>query len=138
MQTLSSPARNALWADILLAADAASEPFQDVHVVTLKSYFLDVVYEQAINEVISTGFKFTEPVIRSIARMIIEKYPPSVSERVIFSSDGHITVVVDVPQVDDDTVFKVMEMLSTATKGNMTGTVELGFQRTYGIDVLMS
>jgi hypothetical protein len=123
---------NTFWADVVLAAEAASETFEDVHVVTLRSYFLDVVYDQAILRFLDTGKAWDEAEITAIATLIIETSPPKVSERVIFSDDGLITVVIDVPKITNETVFPAMSLLSKAyDQQRINGIVSLGPDRVF-------
>lgn len=134
MMTQSNPSHKQYWADMMIAAESTNEPFQDIQVLTLQSYFMDVVYDQAVDRFLSLNRKWNIREIVDIARLIIEVSPPKVSERVIYSDNGQITVVVDTPAITDDTAFEVMYLLSKAMQEEGS-VITLGPERTYGTEV---
>lgn len=123
---------DAFWADVVLTAASTREPFEEVSVITLHQFFAEKVYEHAISVVISMGMDWGDDTINRVALEVIQKVPPSVAEQVVFNSDGTVLVVIDVPVIDDSTVFAVMNMISRATEmPRMGDTVILGAPTTY-------
>lgn len=124
------------WANIVLSAEAFQEPFEQVNVVTLRSHFLDAVFEQAFDELMQDGV-WSDDLFASKARSIIETNPPHVFEHVVFSPDGAITVVIDIPEIGEDTVFDVMEMLANAMdQPRINNKVRMGQDVVFTTDVL--
>jgi homogentisate 1,2-dioxygenase len=105
---------NAFWADVVLSAASIKEPFEEVSVVTLRAHFADRVYERAIDMLLNAGEAWDDAAIKAKAQDIVRIKPPTVTEQVVFNADGSVLVVIDVPVIDENTTFAVMEMISKA------------------------
>lgn len=101
------------WPDVILASDSMRERFSDVHIITLQAHFLEIVQEQAINQLMSLHGRWDERALQHIIDNIIKFTPPQVCEHVNVTL-SKITVVIDVPEITDDTVWAAMDMLGTA------------------------
>ncbi|TFG96113.1 hypothetical protein E4H12_11820 [Candidatus Thorarchaeota archaeon] len=102
--------RNSIsWSDVYFYAEANKEPFQDVNIVTLKSYFTDKAYDRAITEL---GMVDNDS-LRRRACEIIDGGQVLVSEHVKVSSEG-IRVVVDCAEVNDDVLWTALDLLAQA------------------------
>lgn len=102
--------RNSIsWSDVYFYAEANKEPFQDVNIVTLKSYFTDKAYDITITEL---GMEDNDT-LRKRTCEIIDNGQVLVSEHVKVSSEG-IRVVIDCAEVNDDVVWNALDMLATA------------------------
>lgn len=121
------------WADVILTAETMDEPFQEVRIVTLRSHFLECVYEQAL----SAYPRVTESELSYIAKEMLEARPITVAEHVTFSPDGSITVVIDRDIIDETATFDAMEMILKAVRAGGTH-VTLGLPVSFAKDVVSS
>lgn len=97
------------WSDLYFTAEASREKFEEVSVVTLKSDFIDKVYDfVAKSNVCVTSKEFERRVTN-----LINANQVSVYERVEVSKDG-IYVVISRDTIDDQAVVDSLQMVSTA------------------------
>lgn len=91
------------WPQVVIAAEAEQEPFQDVTIVTAKGLFVNLALESAADLVYTEGHTLTTEKVRAIAIAMIAERKVMVQEHVRINSEG-ITVCLDVPNIDDETV----------------------------------
>lgn len=97
------------WDALYFTAESHQESFQDVNIITLKSYFVDKVYEAAIREV---GL-ISEHALDRKAVMIIASQAIKVQEHVEISSTG-IKVVINRNMIDDDATWAALDNVAIA------------------------
>ena len=130
--------RSDFWANVVLSAESHQETFEEVHVITLQGYYKDVVYQLAIDSISVSDECPMEHNIKRKAVDIASTGRVKVSERVIFSDSGTITVVIDTFSITDDTVFVVMDMISRAMDIPHIGdTVVLGREVMFSPDIFL-
>ena len=97
------------WPDLYFAAECGREPFQNVKVVTLKSFIVDLAYEKAINDV-----GLDEEELNQYVRTLLDTDQVRGTQHVKVTEEGVITVVVDCEQIDDSTVWVALRMVGEA------------------------
>ncbi len=122
------PHNNISWPDLYFTAAASREHFDDVTVVTLKSYLAEKAYDVAIADV---GVEDSEK-LRTRVKKIVDSRYIHVTEHVKVSRDG-IRVVIDCDVIDDDTVWEALNMLSKALEKleGATGKIHFGPATTF-------
>lgn len=124
-----------VWADVILSAAATEEPFEDVRIITLREFFKQRVYDMA-----SAGIQsqWSDNSILRSAEHIALHTPPLVSERVIFSSSGSITIVVDADTINDGTILDAFTVLNSSFgRQNINGEVITGPTVMFGLAELI-
>lgn len=91
------------WHDVVFAAEAANEPFEDITIVTTRSEFVDLACVAAADIVHRVDPSPSEDKIRLVASKLIAAHKIAVQEHVTIDATG-ITVCIDVPDIDADTV----------------------------------
>lgn len=111
------------WPDLYFTAEATREAFEDVVVVTLKSDFVDRVYDRAIKEV---GLK-SQTRLSKRAYEIIQQQEIKVQERVEITKAG-MKVIVNCNEVNEAAVWRALDMLAQALDvlEGKVGTVPFG------------
>lgn len=116
---------NISWPDVYFTAETNGEPFEDVEIVSLKSYYVDKIYEIAICDV---GLE-NEAKLQKRVTELVNSGQFKVREHVKVRSTG-IVVVVNKLVIDDDAIWPALELLSDAL-GRLEGKcgrVEYGEQ----------
>lgn len=126
MTQLSQPSD---WADAVFTASAMDEPFEDVTIVTARSEFAELALRSAAHLMVGEQQTLESLMhISQIAALLVNQGKLTIQENVVVSATG-ITVVVDVPSVQDDIVaYRAMTMVAEALDqldGNH-GTVYFG------------
>lgn len=123
------------WSDVYFTAEANREPFEDVNIITLKSYFTEKVYELATRQV---GVEDTIKLMRRV-RQIIKGGELKVYEHVNVSSTG-IRIIIDAETVDDDTLWTALDKLASALDclEGKCGKVTFGTPTTYTLSDIPS
>lgn len=94
------------WSNILTYAVDTQEPTEKVRIITLKSYFVDCVYDLALQK-----FSVEAPeIVRAHAAVLITTSPPKVREFVNISHTG-ITVAVDRDVIDEQAINYAMTLV---------------------------
>lgn len=102
------------WAEVVIAAESAKEPFEDVTIVTAKSAFVDLAYQAAADLIYRQGHALTDEKVNAIARTLIGTQKVAVREHVSVSEAG-ITVCLNVADVNDEYVlWRAMDLLAKA------------------------
>ena len=112
---------NDFWSNVIITAAGDNETFDDVKVVTLRSYWSDMVYDMAYHA------GANHPTRQAALNIINTEPAPWLYEHVVIAPDG-ITVVLDIDTIDDDAIFKSMWALSQAVDqlDGCYGTVNVG------------
>jgi hypothetical protein len=98
------------WPDVYLTAEADQEHFEDVSILSLKGYYTEKVYDQAIADV---GCEDAEKLMKRV-RQIINEGQTYVQEHVKISSSG-MRVVLDCENVNNEEVlWSALDMLASA------------------------
>lgn len=97
------------WDALYFAAESHNEPFQDVNVITLKSHFVDKVYEEAIREV---GLLDEQLLTKKVAKVIASQ-EIKVQEHVEVSPRG-IKVIINRNIIDDKATWDALDHVAVA------------------------
>jgi hypothetical protein len=116
------------WPDVYFTAEANRERFDDVNVVTLKSYLAEKAYDIAIAEL---GVEHPDALLARV-RVILDSGRIYVSEHVKVNRSG-IRVVVDCELIDEDSIWKALDMVASALEqlNGMSGKIHFGSTITY-------
>lgn len=113
METLTKynphPHKKFSWPELYFTAEASREAFEDVNVVTLKSFYFDQAQEIALQEV---GLKNKSRLERRI-KEIIESQTIKVQEHVSVTH-GSKQVVINRESIDEAAVWSALDMLASA------------------------
>lgn len=109
------------WPAIILAASSSKETFEDVHVVTLISEYVDQVKAQLISS--SGSLQYTNEQLRNA----IDLHPINIQQYVTVHH-GNIDVCVHAQFISDDTCFVVLTMVADALDqlSGVDGTIFFG------------
>lgn len=123
------------WSQVYFTAEANREPFEDVNIITLKSYFTEKVYDLATQQV---GVEDTNKLMRRV-RHIIKGGELKVYEHVEVSPTG-IRIITDAETVDDDTLWTALDKLAAALDclEGKCGMVTFGQPTTYKLSDIPS
>lgn len=91
------------WPNVVFAAEAAQEPFEDVNIITALGLFVDTAFQAAADLVYTEGHTLTQEKVQSVAFAMIADRKIMVQEHVRVNADG-ITVCINVPDVNDEAV----------------------------------
>ena len=98
------------WSDVIISAAGDNELFEDVRISTVRSFFTDQVLALV-------GPNVTFPTINAITHdsvsRLLDMAPVTIHEQVRIDDSG-IHVVLDVDEVNDDTVFAAMTAIYQA------------------------
>jgi hypothetical protein len=124
---INHPQSNDFWSEVIISSAGSGEPFEDVRVATLRSYFTDAVCEQAYALFDLAEQPCTMQDITELAADIASTNPRVWKESVTISSEG-ISVVLDVDALDEAATFQAINALAYAvgTLGGREGRVEIG------------
>jgi hypothetical protein len=112
------------WADLVFLAEANKEGFEELKITTLKSHYEDEVYARAWQLIKN------EDELETRARIIMESGEIQVREFIKSNEKCEIEVCIDHPQVEDNTVEEVLDLLAEiGIKPNMH--VEFGPKMSY-------
>lgn len=102
------------WPEVVFAAEAAKEPFEDVTIVTARSVFLDVALQAAAHICVEEGHALSEDKVMKVARTLIAAQKIVVQEHVRINPEG-ITVCLNVEDVDgEDVPWKALDYVARA------------------------
>jgi hypothetical protein len=104
------------WADVIMAADAEKEIFSNMRIVTARSEFISKAQELAIDESYKTN-NIDEYNINTITLDIIKSGEVKVYESAVVYEDG-IFVCLDVDIIDDDAVWKALDLVYLAVSND--------------------
>lgn len=115
------------WADVIMAADAEKEIFSNMRIVTARSEFISKAQELAIDESYKTN-NIDECNINTITLDIIKSGEVKVYESAVIYEDG-IFVCLDVDIIDDDAVWKALDLvyLAVSKDGEWVSDLPLTF-----------
>lgn len=116
------------WAEVVIAAEAAKEPFEDVTIVTARSCFADLALQAAADLVYKQGHALTDNKVKAIAQSLIASQKICVQEHVRINEDG-IIVCLDVADTQDEYVmWRALDLLADALDklNGKTGVVVYG------------
>lgn len=103
------------WADVIFTASAMDEPFEDVTIKSARDEFTEIALKAAAD--LMHGEKLTLENLTHIgfvAATLVNQGKISIQESVTVTSTG-ITVVVDVPSVEDDmAAYRAMTLVAEA------------------------
>lgn len=122
------------WTNLYFTAEATRDQFDHVHVVTLKSHYLDLIYDLAIKEV---GILDDAKLLTRV-KEIVDSGEVLVCEHVNFSTP-HTTVVINRESITDDTIMEAAELVRMALDldtGGDRGVVNLGEMVSFASDEL--
>lgn len=103
--------------DIIIASESSSEPFQDFHVITTKSKFLERVYDLVPRKLLA---REDTPAIRNCVRSIIDAGTVEVSEFVDFESTPPV-VCINADSITDDVVIDAARLVVKAIEQSPNG-----------------
>lgn len=111
------------WPEVYMMAEATSEAFADVRIVTAKSEYDRLIEECVMDAAMSTPLTFCEGVCS----------PITVRESVTITTDGDISVVVNTPTVTDDDMWNALDLVADAMYqlDGKAGTVYFGDPLTF-------
>jgi hypothetical protein len=112
---LFKPRNNLCWPEVYFAAEADNEEFEDVKIVTLKSYLVDKAHDIAISDHNFVVGVDSDTTLRSIVGRILNTDLLREAPHVDVSAAG-ILVVMDCEIIDDDTIFPALDMVLSALK----------------------
>lgn len=102
------------WADAYFTASADKEPFEDVHIVTAKSVYLDLAYTAAADIVYNTYNRIISDEVFKVAHRLMDEKKIHVQEHVKVSEEG-ISVCINATNInDDDVMWRGLDMLADA------------------------
>lgn len=93
-----------IWPSVIIAAESANEPFEDVDIVTAQSEYIRQAYASAVSITQGQSPPPTADTIASVAQALSLASKVWVQERVTVSDNGKITICVNVPDLSDDSV----------------------------------
>jgi hypothetical protein len=93
----------AKWPEVVIAAEASREPFEDVTIVTARSAFLDLALQAAAHICVEEGHTLSQDKVMKVARTLIAAEKIVVQEHVRVSAEG-ITVCLNVEDVEGEEV----------------------------------
>lgn len=117
------------WADVYFTASADKEPFEDVEIVTAKNSYLDLAFIAAA-DIVMKGHTNGAPAIDDVhrlAKIIMDDHKIFVQEHVEVSAE-RISICINALTVDDDVVWRALDMLAVALEqlDGGAGTVYFG------------
>lgn len=92
------------WPGVYFAAEAEREPFEDVNVITARAEYVNRAELAAVELLTEQGLVCNLQNISQLARTLIATSKVFVQEFVRIEQDGTITVCIDVPTLQSDTV----------------------------------
>lgn len=115
------------WADVIMAADAEKEIFSNMRIVTARSEYISKAQELAIDKSYKTN-NIDEYNINTITLDIIKSGEVKVYESAVIYEDG-IFVCLDVDVIDDDAVWKALDLvyLAVSNDGEWVSDLPLTF-----------
>lgn len=115
------------WDNLSILSIINGFPLQDVHVVTTRSHYLDLIYLEATEMSLNAGHSLNAFAIVEAAKLVRNSGNIFVRESVEISSTN-ITVYVDTDQIDEDAVTHALQLLSEAFEHltGESGTVNFG------------
>ena len=119
---------NDFWSDVIITAAGDNEAFDDVKIVTLRSYWTDQICDAIVGRI---GLVNNPTDLAKHATTWIQSHPPTTMHEQVTISDNGIEVVLDVDEVDDAAVFEAMRAISQAmeTLDGQHGTAVVGTSR---------
>lgn len=102
------------WPDVVIAAAASHESFEDVTIVTARSSFADLAMEAAADICVREGHTLSEEKVLAVAQALITGNKIEVRESVCVNA-GVITACINVPSTEaEDVPWKALEMVASA------------------------
>jgi hypothetical protein len=122
LSTAQLPQNNIDWAEVIMTADAEKEIFSNMRIVTARSEYISKAQELAIDELYCPAYIFKDSPqidITIATANIIQSGQVRVRESATIYSDG-IFVCLNVDVIDDDAVWKALDMVYLAMSNNGT------------------
>lgn len=102
------------WSNVIFAAEAAREPFEDATIITAQNHFLETVLQSAAEIVLLAGHALTETKVHDVAHTLVSTDKVAVREHVRVDDTG-ISVCIDVDAADDeDTMWIALDYVAKA------------------------
>lgn len=116
------------WSDLIISANADSEIFSNMRIVTARSEFISKAQELALHQLYQGNKLLSDSEIDKVTDSIIKTANITVFESVSIL-DGDITVCINEDVIDDDTIWKALDMVYHAMNigGNWTSSHPLVF-----------
>ena len=108
--TTQAPKNNINWAELFFAAELNHEDFASTRIFTAKSEFIEKAKEQAIDVIMNTHQMLSDYYIKEVAMNLIQTQLVRVYEYAKVVGDK-ISVCINADLDDDDTNFKVLDMV---------------------------
>lgn len=98
------------WPEVYLMAEASSEPFADVRIITAKSEYI-----RMYSDYLNLGYTL-DPLDNCASQLLatMDTHSLDIHESVTIGVDGRITVVVNTDTITDDTTWTALDMLADA------------------------
>lgn len=113
------PQNNISWSDVYFTAESEKEPFTDLTIFTAKSEMLMIAASQAVQTLLSQQKQLSDTIIDELSQQLIEENKIQVYEFARIGDDK-TEVCIDVDIIDDDTVWKALDMVYKAVSSGGT------------------
>lgn len=104
---------NISWSDVYLTAESEKEPFSDLTIFTAKSELLLSAKNQAFQSLICGNKAVSEAAIDKLAQHLIDNNDIQIYEFAHIGCDK-TEVCIDVDIIDDDVIWKALDMVYKA------------------------
>lgn len=121
MELNQSQPTNISWPELYITAESSNEPFQDMRVITAKSELLIQARSEAVAQLLQHHKPVTDTAVDKIAAQLINTKQIQVFESASVSDEGSV-VCMDVDIIDDDAIFKALDMIYEAVTSGGTWT----------------
>jgi len=124
METLRDKVSKTKWPDLVFMAAANDEEFEEVTITTLKSHYIDMVFDLAWKQITNPDD------LQSRAKKIMDSGNVSVREYIKVNENYQVEICIDREMITDDIVEEALDLL-VEVGVERNACIEFGNRRTY-------